>query len=134
LTSEEEDQIREKSSIKSQLTKLKRQLKSTGGQKTVARVKQRKPNTKETQQKPSAKVKLKSSETIFNRIKWDKSLDEKEFTIVYEDRVLGDQEKEYTDWSKDIHEVDSIPFHRILQFKRNGIVVWDRKARFSSLN
>jgi uncharacterized protein (UPF0248 family) len=95
------------------------------------------------------KQKLATSEKIFNRIRWDKDFDVSEYTVVYDDHLLGEQELPVSEFRIDktgrscvcrcvAHShvcalahtgVTNVPFHRVWRFKRNGEVVWDREKR-----
>lgn len=79
------------------------------------------------QQHPTAqdsKKKLRTSEDVFNRIKWDSRFDSSDFLIGYEDRFKGLLEVPFDDF-----DVENIPFHRIWVIKKNGEIVWDRENK-----
>jgi len=121
--SEEEKEIKDnKYNNKSSLKYQKKQPQSNQQSKPS---KQWKPKEKE-------KTKLRTSEDVFKRVRWDPQYDIKDFVVVYEDRLMGGMiDKPMSEWTHD--EVDSIPFHRIWQFKHKGQIVWDRKSRLDLL-
>ncbi|KAL0483230.1 hypothetical protein AKO1_011535 [Acrasis kona] len=94
-------------------------------------------NTKGTKQKKnrkaieeeSKKVKLNTSESIINRLRWDSSLPSQDFVIGYLDRFLGIMES-----TLETHEFSEIPLHRIYYFKYNGQKVWDRDSRVDNIS
>ncbi|KAH3767389.1 RNA 2',3'-cyclic phosphodiesterase [Pelomyxa schiedti] len=77
---------------------------------------------------PPEKKKLRTSEDVFNRIKWDPTFNLNEFTMCYEDRFLGLMEVPVNEF-----DMENIPFHRVWLFKRNGEIVWDREKRIDVL-
>ena len=80
------------------------------------------------------KLKLKGADFIFQRIKWDLSIDKNQIVIGYLDRFLGVQEIVFTEF-KGVHEDrDGIPLHRIRYFKINEKIVWDRENRIDLLS
>jgi len=70
------------------------------------------------------KTKLRTSEAIYNQIKWDPEFDSSQCIIGYMDRFEGMQEISFEEWP-----TADIPFHRVWYFKLNGKVVWNRKNR-----
>ena len=80
------------------------------------------------------KKRFKGSDFIFQRIKWDKSLDKEQIVIGYLDRFLGVKEIKFNDF-KGVHEDyrEGIPLHRIRHFKINDKIVWDREKRIDLL-
>jgi len=70
------------------------------------------------------KVKLRSSEAVYNQIKWDPEYDSSQCIIGYTDRFEGMQEISFEEWP-----TADIPFHRVWYFKLNGKVMWDRKKK-----
>ena len=83
---------------------------------------------------PMPKRKFKGSDMIFQRIKWDPSIDSDLVTIVYLDRFLGLQEIAFNEF-KGVHEdyKKGIPLHRIRAFKIRDRIVWDREKRIDLL-
>ncbi|GAM20390.1 hypothetical protein SAMD00019534_035650 [Acytostelium subglobosum LB1] len=72
------------------------------------------------------KPRLPSSIEIYNRIKWDcTDVDIDEFSIIYEDRILGLVEVIFSKY-----EIGTIPLHRVKTFKYQNNIIWDRKTRF----
>ena len=72
---------------------------------------------------------------LLNKIRWDKNLDPKEFTIVYFDRIhqktfeisflaMGRSGNFFT--IKTGGGESYIPLHRIKEVKRNGKIIWKR--------
>ena len=77
----------------------------------------------------SCKQKLKGADLIFQRIKWDSSIDKEQIIVGYLDRFLGVKEIQFSEF-KGVHDDrDGIPLHRIRHFKINGTLVWDRDQR-----
>jgi len=69
--------------------------------------------------------KLRPSEDVFHRIKWDSDLDQNEFTIGYEDRIEGVMEIPFAEF-----EGLEIPFHRIRYYKdKHNEIIWDRRTK-----
>lgn len=71
---------------------------------------------------------------FLNKIKWDKRLNPKDFSLMYFDRVLNTEiEVRYMDIEIDdgFMKVDdsNIPLHRIIKIKKNGKIVWERRLR-----
>uniref|UniRef100_A0A6B2L8Y7 RWD domain-containing protein n=1 Tax=Arcella intermedia TaxID=1963864 RepID=A0A6B2L8Y7_9EUKA len=79
---------------------------------------------KEGEGHDESKGKLRTSEEIFNQIKWDPDYDPATCLMGYMDRFEGMQEIEMDEFKN-----ADIPFHRVWYFKLNGKVVWDRKTR-----
>jgi len=119
---EETEEKEEKEIPQNNNNKLKYQKKQTNPQ-------QQKWKPKEKKRK---KQNYEHQKMFFKRVKWDPQYDINDFVVVYEDRLMGGMmEKPMSEWTKD--EVDSIPFHRIWQFKNKGQIVWDRKSRLDLL-
>jgi len=78
------------------------------------------------------KNKLRSSEVIYNRIKWDPCLDKETCLIGYLDRFKGEQEMLFENWRR--NPLDIIPWHRVIYFKLGGQVVWDKRTRLDRLS
>jgi len=72
----------------------------------------------------SSKVKLRTSEDIYNQIKWDPEYDSSTCLIGYMDRFEGMHEISFEEWPN-----SDIPFHRVWYFKLGDKIVWDRKKR-----
>jgi len=70
------------------------------------------------------KPRLRSSEAVYNQIKWDPEYDSSQCIIGYTDRFEGMQEISFEEWP-----TADIPFHRVWYFKLNGKVMWDRKRK-----
>lgn len=73
------------------------------------------------------KVAIATSETIYNRIRWDPSMSPAEWVIGYEDRFKGMMEVAFPDFRASDDEF--IPWHRVWYFKQRGVVMWDRDKR-----
>ena len=92
-------------------------------------------NTKklETETQYNPKIKLKGSDFIFQRFKWDSQIDKSQIVIGYLDRFIGIQEIAFLEF-KGVHEdKDGIPLHRIRYFKINNKIVWDREKKIDLL-
>jgi len=73
---------------------------------------------------------FRTSEEVYNRIKWDNDYNKLEFRIGYEDRFDGLQEVEFNVWEiKDVSSENFIPWHRVQYFKQQEDIVWDRRTR-----
>eukprot|EP01119_Soliformovum_irregulare_P007506 TRINITY_DN1994_c0_g1_i1.p1 TRINITY_DN1994_c0_g1~~TRINITY_DN1994_c0_g1_i1.p1 ORF type:complete len:261 (+),score=48.56 TRINITY_DN1994_c0_g1_i1:165-947(+) len=78
------------------------------------------------------KIKLRTSEDVFNRIRWDESYNKEDFIIAYIDRFDGMQELSFPEWEARADDMTiSIPWHRVQFFKHapTSDVVWDRRTR-----
>lgn len=75
--------------------------------------------------------KLRPAADVISRIRWDPSLDARDFLIGYEDRFLGTRETEIEKWKTEQTDLEFIPMHRVIYFKRksDGVLVWDREAK-----
>jgi len=77
---------------------------------------------------------MRTSEDVFNRIKWDTEYNSEEYKVGYEDRFVGLMECEFTLWeSRDVTEETFIPWHRVVYFKRGEEIVWDRRIRLDNI-
>jgi poly(A) polymerase len=78
--------------------------------------------------------KFKGSDIIFQRLKWDESIDKKDVIIGYLDRFKGVMEIKFNDF-KGVHDdyKDGIPLHRIRYYKICGKIVWDREKKIDLL-
>ncbi len=80
------------------------------------------------------KERLRTSQEIYNRIKWDPSKDPSDYVMGYLDRFDGMMEIALNEFVTTEHGGD-IPFHRIYYFKQlntqegGSHIVWDRKKR-----
>uniref|UniRef100_A0A0G4HWZ5 MJ1316 RNA cyclic group end recognition domain-containing protein n=1 Tax=Chromera velia CCMP2878 TaxID=1169474 RepID=A0A0G4HWZ5_9ALVE len=74
------------------------------------------------------KQKLRESSEVYQRVRWDASLDPSEWTLTYEDRFKGMLEVPLGEF-----DTETIPWHRVYVFKKKGVVMWDRKARYDAL-
>lgn len=75
--------------------------------------------------------KLRPAADVISRIRWDPSLDARDFLIGYEDRFLGTRETEIEKWKTEQTDLEFIPMHRVIYFKRksDGVLVWDREMK-----
>lgn len=75
--------------------------------------------------------KLRPAADVISRIRWDPSLDARDFVIGYEDRFLGTRETEIEKWKTEQTDLEFIPMHRVIYFKRksDGVLVWDRETK-----
>jgi len=71
------------------------------------------------------KNKLRTSEDVYARIKWDTSFNQENFVMGYTDRFRGIMELPYVDYSPG----GDIPFHRVHYFRNTEGYVWDRDTR-----
>eukprot|EP01125_Pyxidicula_operculata_P010883 TRINITY_DN3575_c0_g1_i1.p1 TRINITY_DN3575_c0_g1~~TRINITY_DN3575_c0_g1_i1.p1 ORF type:complete len:937 (-),score=135.71 TRINITY_DN3575_c0_g1_i1:130-2940(-) len=83
------------------------------------------------QSQDGSKKKLRTSEQIYNRIKWDSAFDTSQCLIGYEDRFLGMTEIQFDLFRHP--KTEFIPFHRVWFIKVGGKVVWDREKRLDLL-
>jgi len=74
------------------------------------------------------KPKMRTSEDLYHRLKWDEEFANDEVTIGYEDRIEGPMEMSLAAFLP-ISEDGNIPFHRIWYFRRGDEVLWDRRRR-----
>lgn len=65
---------------------------------------------------------MKTSKEIYNQIKWDSSLQEKDFVLGCQGRFEGIMEIAFVEFGP-----DSIPWSRVVFFKKRGVIVWDRR-------
>jgi uncharacterized protein (UPF0248 family) len=59
----------------------------------------------------------------------EKAYPNRQFTVMYEDRFMGLMECTVDEFLNS----SDIPFHRIMFYKENGQICWDRKQKFSTL-
>jgi uncharacterized protein (UPF0248 family) len=72
------------------------------------------------------KNKLRTSEDVYDRIKWDQSFAQDDFIIGYTDRFRGMMEIPFLEFTPG----GDIPYHRIYYFRNSEGFVWDRETRF----
>jgi len=74
--------------------------------------------------------KLRTSEAVYNRIKWDKEWNVDDFIVGYEDRFVGIMEIPFVEFA-----TSDVPFHRVRYFKRafNDEIMWDRATRLDKI-
>src|SRR3989338_11618439 len=78
------------------------------------------------------KQRLRSSEKVYNQIKWSGQLPAEEFSIGYLDRFVGMVTRSLIGWCEDATDSKNhIPWHRVYWIKRNGPLVWDRESRLA---
>ena len=86
----------------------------------------------------SPKAPLRTSEDVFNRLRWDPSLAgegegaEAQVWIGFEDRILGPLEVKLEEFVP-MSEGGELPYHRIFYYRRGDEVLWDRRRRFDSI-
>ncbi len=105
--------------------------------------KERRPNThmasttsihNHNNSKRKKKERLRTSQEIFNRIKWDSSKNPNDYVMGYLDRFDGMMEIALNNFVTTENGGD-IPFHRVYYFKQlnaqqgGSHIVWDRKKR-----
>ncbi|PRP83637.1 poly(A) polymerase pla1, partial [Planoprotostelium fungivorum] len=73
----------------------------------------------------------KMAEDVYNRLKWDNSLDKETIVVGYEDRFLGIQEVPYNSFAemRDLTGEVFIPWHRIRYFKNGEDTLWSREEK-----
>ncbi len=76
---------------------------------------------------------MKGSEFLFQRFKWDSSIDKTQIIIGYLDRFTGIQEIKFTEFKMVHDDRDGIPLHRIRYYKINEKIVWDRENKIDLL-
>ncbi|KNC50602.1 impact protein [Thecamonas trahens ATCC 50062] len=87
-----------------------------------------------TDAEKSSGNRLRPSWEVHARIKHDPHLDSNSFTIGYVDRFTGVQEVPFDEFqTEDVYAYEGIPLHRIVYFKRDGELVWDRETRLDLL-
>ena len=74
-------------------------------------------------------MKLRSSEIIYNQIRYDSRFDPEEFVIGYQTRFNGMKEIRLTGFKPGLE----IPWHRIWYFKTQAGMQWDRKQGIDKL-
>lgn len=72
---------------------------------------------------------LKTSREIHDRIQWDASLDERAFTLVYEERFTGRRSRAFVEFPTD----GEIPWHRVWEYRVGELLVWSREQRVDLL-
>jgi 2'-5' RNA ligase/uncharacterized protein (UPF0248 family) len=70
-----------------------------------------------------------TSREVYDRVRWDARFDPRRFAVVHEDRVRGDVEVPFLDFTPG----GDVPWHRVQAFLCDGEVVWDRRARVDRL-
>lgn len=70
-------------------------------------------------------ARFRTSREVYDRVLWDPRFDPRHFTVVYQDRELGDLEVPLAGFVPD----GDIPWHRVQAFRQHGATVWDRRAR-----
>jgi uncharacterized protein (UPF0248 family) len=94
----------------------------------------KRPKQSKHQKKPKKSIpgkKLRPALDVINRIRWDSSLEAGKFVVGYEDRFLGVREMEVKKWKMEQTDLEFIPLHRVVYFKRlsDGVLVWDRETK-----
>jgi len=84
--------------------------------------------TEITQEDKPLKKKLRTSEDVYNRIKWDNVWNEEEFVVGYIDRFDGIMEVPFSEFA-----MVEAPFHRVQYFSRNNEILWDRRSRLDKI-
>ncbi|CAF0911024.1 unnamed protein product [Didymodactylos carnosus] len=98
-------------------------------------IKPDKPNTSSShqQQEETTPTKFRGADAIFNRLLWDKTIDQTKIMIGYEDRFNGIQEITFSQWKKGHDRGSGVPMHRVRYYKINGQIVWDRMKKVDIL-
>jgi len=69
---------------------------------------------------------------VYNRLMWDPQAGNRDdFVIGYEDRFKGIQEIVIADWKREVEDLEFIPFHRLVYFRRKSddVIIWDRRSK-----
>ena len=74
------------------------------------------------------KVRRRSGAEVYNQILWDEHVNTADYTIVWEDRFIGDVRQPVTEFDS-----STIPFHRVRRFERGDVVVWCRATGVDTL-
>ena len=69
-----------------------------------------------------------TGQQVYNRIKWDPSIDESRFSVLWRQRSGELAEVPFLEWREDV-----IPWHRVEVFQRDGVIVWDRQRRIDEV-
>lgn len=80
----------------------------------------------------SGKKDMRTSEDVFNRMRWDSEWADQDLIIGYEDRIEGPMEVVLSGFVP-ISEGGSIPFHRVWYFRHDEEVLWDRRRRLDHI-
>jgi uncharacterized protein (UPF0248 family) len=98
---------------------------------TKSRNQGEKPKNEEEEQQ---KILMRTSEDVFNRIKWDEKYNKHETKIGYEDRFVGIMEASFDSWAdRDVSSETFIPWHRVQYFKVGTQIIWDRKNKINTV-
>ncbi len=73
---------------------------------------------------------LRTSRQVYDQIRWDPALDERAFTIGYEERFAGLTELPFQEFPND----GTIPWHRVWHVRVGALVVWSRRERVDLLH
>ena len=81
---------------------------------------------------------MKTASDVIKRLQWDQDVEKEEFIVGYMDRIVGLQERRFTDFTwEDLASVDqfalAIPQHRIQYFKYKTVKVWDKNERLDDV-
>ena len=81
------------------------------------------------------RAKLRPASDVLHRLRWDPELDSADYVIGYEDRFLGVREMALAKWKTEQTDLEFIPQHRIVYFRRkgDGVKVWDRERRIDEM-
>lgn len=74
--------------------------------------------------KTKSKIKFKPGFEIYNRILWDDDLNPADFIMVVKDRIEGLKELSLMGF-----DPEEVPWHRVVQFKKDDEIVWDRENK-----
>lgn len=74
-------------------------------------------------------AKLPTAKQVYDRIRWDRGLDEHLFTIGYEVRGGAIEEVAFLAFDPN----GDIPWHRVRFVRCRDTVVWDRRSRVDAL-
>lgn len=81
------------------------------------------------------KCKMRTSEDVIKRLRWDALSCPGEWLIGYQDSSdVGIKEVTLADWDRGLpRSMGAIPMHRIQYFKQDGVIVWDRRTRLDRI-
>ena len=78
--------------------------------------------------------KLLTSDVVYKKLMWHPSVDKEAVEIGYLDRFKGLKWMQLSKWRNGgSADFDSIPWHRVMKFRHDGEVFWDRDRRIERL-
>ena len=74
--------------------------------------------------------KLVRSDVMFGKLLWHPTIDQDTIEVGYTDRFIGLKWVALRKWHQGgKNDFDSIPWHRVQQYRASGVVFWDRETR-----